>query len=53
MPLSKVKFVKLDIDDNIEGLVWYSKPENSKNSPLNFYKLILKQFPELNGIVMR
>lgn len=49
MSLPKVKFVKLDIEDNLDSLVWYSKPENSKNSPLNFYKLILRLFPELNG----
>lgn len=49
MFLPKVKFVKLDIEDNLNSLVWYSKPENSKNSPLNFYKFVLRLFPELDG----
>ena len=49
MALPKVKFKLLDIDNNLDSLIWYSKPENSKNSPLDFYKLTLKLFPELNG----
>ena len=49
MFLPKVKFKKLDIEENLNCLVWYSKPENSKNSPLNFYQYTINLFPELNG----
>lgn len=49
MFLPKVKFERLDIKDNLESLVWYAKPENSKNSPLNFYDFTLRLFPELVG----
>jgi len=49
MALPKVKFEKLDIIDNLNILIWYSKPENSKNSPLNFYDFTLRLFPELDG----
>lgn len=47
--LPKVKFTKLDIEDNLDSLLYYLNPENSKNSPLDFYHFTLKLFPELNG----
>lgn len=49
MPLPKVKFKKLDIEENLDNLVWYSRIENSKNAPLDFYKFMLNLFPTLNG----
>ncbi len=47
--LPKVVFEKLDIDENLDNLVWYARPENSANSPLNFYEFTLELFPELKG----
>ncbi len=49
MSLPKVTFQKLDIEENLDSLVWYANPMNSKNSPLNFYEFTLKLFPELIG----
>ena len=49
MNLPKVNFQNVDIDENLESLVWYAKPENSINSPLNFYNFMLKLFPELKN----
>lgn len=51
MSLPKVKFTKMNIEDNIDSLVYYLNPKNSKNSPLNFYLFTLKLFPELEGKV--
>lgn len=49
MSLPKVKFIKMDIEENINTLAWYAKPENSVGSPLNYQKFVLKLFPELDG----
>lgn len=49
MKMPQVVFKKLTIEENLDNLVWYAKPENSKNSPLNFYQFTLNLFPELNG----
>lgn len=49
MMVPKIKFENFDIEENLEQLVWYLKPENSKNRPHDFYGLTLYLFPELNG----
>lgn len=49
MDLPKVIFQPLNIYDNLESLVWYAMPENSINSPLNYYDFVLKLFPELEN----
>lgn len=49
MSLPRVKFKKLDIEDNLDSLIYYLNPLNSKNSPLDFYGFTLKLFPELKG----
>lgn len=49
MALPKVIFQKLDIEENLDSLVYYAKIENSANSPLNFYKFTLNLFPQLKG----
>lgn len=47
MSLPKVKFVNLDIEENLDNLVYYLNPKNSENGPLDFYKFTKKLFPEL------
>ena len=47
MNFPNVEFKSLNIEENLNNLIWYAKPENSKNSPLNFYKFTIKLFPEL------
>ena len=37
----KVQFKVLDIEENIDQLVWYAKKENSSNSPLDFFGFLL------------
>ncbi len=49
MAFPKLKFITLDINENLDNLVWYLNKENSKNSPLDFYKFSLRLFPELEG----
>lgn len=49
MNLPKVEFQQLNINENLESLVWYANPKNSINSPLNFYDFVLKLFPELKN----
>lgn len=46
--IPKVKFKKMNIEDNLDILVYYSKMENSEDVPLNFYNFTLKLFPSLN-----
>ncbi len=53
MNLPRVEFKNLEVEENIESLVWYAKKENSINSPLNFYKFTLKLFPELKGKISK
>lgn len=47
--IPRVKFEKMNIEDNLDILVYYSKMENSEDVPLNFYNFTLKLFPSLNG----
>lgn len=47
--LPKVRFEKMSVEDNLDILVYYSKIENSKNTPLDFYGFIIRLFPRLNG----
>ncbi len=47
MALPKVKFKKMSIEENLNDLVYYLNPDNSKDSPLDFYKLTLYLFPKL------
>ena len=47
--LPKVRFEKMNIEDNLDILVYYSKMENSEDVPFNFYNFTLKLFPSLNG----
>ncbi len=49
MNFPKVEFKPLNIDENLDDLVWYVKPENSQNSPLNFYKFMMEMFPNLKN----
>lgn len=45
--LPKVIFKKCEVDKNLDSLVWYAKPSNSENLPINFYQKMLDLFPEL------
>lgn len=47
--LPKVRFEKMNIEENLDMLVYYSKRENSDNSPLDFYDFTIRLFPELKG----
>lgn len=47
----KVRFQHFGIEENLEQLVWYLNPKNSKNRPHDFYHLTLQLFPELKGDV--
>ncbi len=49
MKFPKVRFEKFSIEDNLDCLVYYSHPENSEHSPLDFYKFTVTLFPELEG----
>lgn len=49
MALPRVQFKKLSVEENLDSLVYYAKPENSKNSPLDFYQFTLRLFPTLKG----
>lgn len=49
MNLPKVEFQQLNIDENLENLVWYADPKNSINSPLNFYDFVVRLFPNLKN----
>lgn len=53
MSLPRVKFTKLDIEENLDSLVYYLNPLNSVNSPLDFYGFTFKLFPELKGKITR
>lgn len=49
MAYPKVSFTKIDIEENLNCLTWYCKKENSKDSPLDFYDLTMRLFPNLEG----
>ncbi len=44
-----VTFEALDIEENLDCLVWYANPKNSKHSPLPFDSLTIELFPFLKG----
>ena len=51
MAYPKVRFISMDIEENLDSLVYYLNPENSKNSPLDFYSFTMHLFPELEECV--
>lgn len=53
MALPKVKFIKREIEDNLDDLVWYAKPEHSDGTPPDHYKNMMIMFPNLKGKIVK